>query len=286
MHTYTQKYPVFVMCGADSKRRKLLEVIDPERKYKSKALLPFLGKRLIDWQLEELAKSTFVEELYLLGLSEDDAQFDFPVHYVPVETTSDFSEKLVEGVAYLERLGKSPDLIVISSSDTPGIRAEEMDAFFVALQREPGNAFYLSLIPEDVIEQAFPGSGRVVARFMDMKVIPGELYALSPRAIRIQCDVIKELGNRRRQINRHVKKIKMGPILRFIGKRPQTWILILRYMLGIATLHSAEKAVSRAFDCKTKGVIISHAGFGMDMDLPEDYERLQSYVMKTKPDGL
>jgi GTP:adenosylcobinamide-phosphate guanylyltransferase len=278
------KFPVFVMCGGDYPRRKLLEDIDPEQRYKTKALLPFLGKRLIDWQLDELAKSEFVEGLYLLGLSEADAQFDFLVQYVPVETISDFSDKLLEGLDYLENLGKSTELIVVSSCDAPGIRVEEIDAFFKLLMATEGYEFYLSLVPEDVIEAEFPGSGRVVARFADGNVIPGELYALSPRAIRIQQDVIKELGNRRRQINRHAQKIGMGPILRFVGKRPQTWILIPKYLLGAATLENAERAVSRAFDCRTKGLLISHAGFGMDMDLPEDYERLQTYVQKIKVD--
>jgi hypothetical protein len=241
---------------------------------------------LIDWQLEELAKSKFVEGLYLLGLNEGDATFDFPVHYVPVETTSNFNDKLIAGLDYLESHGKAPKLIVISSCDAPGIRVEEIDAFFKLLMATEGYEFYLSLVPEDVIETEFPGSGRVVARFADGNVIPGELYALSPRAIRIQYDVIKELGTRRRQINRHAQKITMGPILRFVGQRPQTWFLLLKYLLGIASLSAAERAVSRAFDCGTKGLLVSNAGFGMDMDLPEDYERLQAYVQKIKADRL
>jgi len=76
-------YPVFVMCGRDLKRRKIMEAVDPEGKYKTKALLPFLGKRLVDWQLEALRQSPYIEGLYLLGISEEDAKFDFPVHYVP-----------------------------------------------------------------------------------------------------------------------------------------------------------------------------------------------------------
>ena len=84
-----KKYPVFVMCGSDPSRRKLLQVLDPEEKYKSKALLPFLGRRVIDWQLEALRHSPFVENLYLIGLTKEDAPFDFPVHYVPSSTTAD-----------------------------------------------------------------------------------------------------------------------------------------------------------------------------------------------------
>jgi hypothetical protein len=279
------RYPVFVMCGRDAKRRRLLEVHDPEGKYKAKALLPFLGKRLIDWQMDVLRKSPYVEGLYLLGLSAEDITFDYPVHYVPVDTTADFADKLMAGKAYLESLGKSPEMVVISSSDAPGIRLEEVNQFFEALIVHQACEFVVSLVPEQVAEAEFPKSGRVVARFRDHQLFPGELYALSPRAIGIGREVINELSARRRKINRNKKKVGMGPLLLFVAKRPPMWLVILKYLLGQATLADAEKGFSKAFTCKTKGIIIPEAGFGMDMDLPEDYARLEAYVKKTKLGG-
>lgn len=275
-------YPVFVMCGRDRKRRKLMEVVDPEGKYKTKALLPFLGKRLIDWQLEELIKSPSVEGLYLIGLSEEDAQFDYPVHYVPGETVSDFGDKLLWGLDYLESLEKTPEIVIVSSCDAPGIRIKEIDDFFQAMQDNPGKDVYISLVPEEIGEAVFPKSGRVVARFRDCDVFPGELFALSPNAIRIQKKVIGDLGLQRRKINRSKNKIDLGPMLSYLAHRPGTWPLILKYLRGKASLADGERVLSRVFDCDIKGVIIPEAGFGMDMDLPEDYERLETYVKSTK----
>jgi len=276
------KYPVFVMCGRDPRRRRLLEAVDPEGKYKSKALLPFLGKRLIDWQLEELIKSPFIDGLYLLGLCEEDASFDFNVDYIPMESTTDFGDKLAIGIEYLESQGHHPDLVVISSCDAPGIRVDEINAFFEKIQEDPGGDAYISLVPEAVAEAVFPHSGRVVAHFRDCDVFPGELYALSPRVIRDLQRVIGELSLRRRQINRQSRKISMGPMLSYIGKRPRTWTLIIKYLMGLASLHDGESALSASFGVKVRGVIIPEAGFGMDMDLPEDYERLKAYITQTK----
>jgi len=90
------------------------------------------------------------------------------------------------------------------------------------------------------------------------------------------------MSQRRRQINRQKRKISMGPILRFVARKPRTWFLLLGYALGLVTLADAERTLSKVFGCKTKGVIIPDAGFGMDMDLPEDYERLKAYVKKRK----
>lgn len=272
------QYPVFVMCGRDPKRRRLLEVIDPEEKYKSKALLPFLGKRLIDWPLEAINQSAYVEELYLIGLSEEDVKFDFPVHYIPVETTAEFADKLLAGIEYITERGKNPDLVVISTADAPAIQTREIDQFFVQLQAINGAEFVLSFVPEDLIEAAFPGSGRVVLRFRDHQLVPGELYALSPRAIRIGKPLIAGISQRRRQINRQVTNINPSPVIRLLAKKPLMWGVIIKYLLGRATVADAERVFSKSFDCQTRGVIISDAGFGMDMDLPEDYERLKTYV--------
>ncbi len=281
-HQSDPTYPVFVMCGRDTKRRKLMEFVDPEGKYKSKALLPFLGKRLIDWQLEELQKSPYVEGIYLIGLSQDDIQFDYPVHYVPGETISDVGNKLLWGMEFLEKQGKKPDIVVISSCDAPGIRVNEINTFFEMVEETSGQDVYISLVPDHVAEAVFPKSGRVVARFRDWQVFPGELYALSPTAIKMQKTVIDELGLQRRKINRSKNNISLGPMLSYLAKRPRTWPLILKFIQGKATLADGERGLSRAFGCNVKGIIIPEAGFGMDMDLPEDYARLAEYVKRVK----
>jgi hypothetical protein len=276
------QYPVFVMCGRDAVRRKLMEMKDPEGKYKSKALLPFLGKRLIEWQLEALHQSPYIEGLYLLGLSPEDISLDIPVHYVPVETTSDVSEKFGVGLDYLESQGKHPDMVVISSCDAPGVRTDDVNCYFEALAENPDAEFVVSLVPDEVIEAAFPGSGRVIAHFRDGDVFPGELYALSPRMIRKQQKMIAEFNHRRRQINRQKQRISLGPILRLVAQRPRTWLMLAKYGMGAATLADAEKAVSAALGAEVRGVIVPDAGFGMDMDLPQDYDRLVDYVRGTK----
>lgn len=64
-----------------------MEVLDPEKAYGVKALLPFLGKRVVDWRLEP-ERSPCVEGPCLIGLSEADARFDYRLHIVSVETTA------------------------------------------------------------------------------------------------------------------------------------------------------------------------------------------------------
>lgn len=259
-----------------------MQVLDPGDHYKVKCLLPFLGRRVIDWQLDELRESPYVEDLYLLGLSRQEAELGFPVQYVPCELTAEFPDKLAAGLAFLQSHGKEPSMVVISSSDAPAMRRESIDEFLGQLDQLTGYDVVLSLVPEDITEQEFPGSGRVVARFRDHQVHPGELYALSPGAIARGQEIIGELGRRRRLIDRHRKRISLKPVIEYVARKPRTWPLILKFLLKRASLQDGERAVSIAFDCKAKGIIIRDVGFGMDMDLPEDYERLEAYVARSK----
>jgi hypothetical protein len=52
----------------------------------------------------------------------------------------------------------------------------------------------------------------------------------------------------------------------------------VKFLLGRATIAEGEMAFSAAFNCKAKTVVVEDAGFGMDMDLVEDYTRLEAYV--------
>jgi len=274
----SKRYPVLVMSGRDEKRRDVMRQLDPDGRIDVKALLPFRGRRVIEWQLEALSASPFVEGLYLLGIREGEIAPSIPAEFLPVNRTDPFEKKLATGLGYLRHQGKGNGLIVVSSSDAPAIRTSAVNEFLSRLSGLPDYDFVLSLVPEDIAEAAFPKTRRVVARFNDCAVFPGELYALSPRAIEIGQEVIRELHRRRRLIDRHRDRISLGPLLRLLARHPAVWFLLLKYLLGRARLADAERAFALAFNCKAKGVIVPDATFGMDIDLPGDLERLEAYV--------
>jgi hypothetical protein len=261
-----------------------MQVHDPEGRFPAKGLMPFLGKRIMDWQVEALLDSPYVERVYILGLSEDQTNFHHDsVECIPVETTSNVPEKLLAGIHWLKNSGSLPEMVVVSSSDAPGVHTDCIDEFFAGLDQLQDYDFVPSLVPEEVVEAIFPKSGRVVARFRDVHVFPGELFALSVGAIERGQEVIAEVHARRRMINRKTDRIKLGPLVRLMLKSPSAWLFLIKFLLGLATLEDAENAVSRAFNGRVKAIIIPDAGFGMDIDLPEDLERLKAYMRLEAP---
>ena len=279
------KYPVFVLCGRDEKKRELIRLLDPDDKYKTKALLPFLGKRIIDWQIEELRKSPYTGEIFLLGISKEMAKFDFPVHYVPIPTISTFSEKLKAGLDYVRSLEMDEELFVVSSSDTPGISVGPINQFFKEVEKYKDYDFVQSVVPEDVTRKVFPDHKRVVAKFKDAHVYPGELYAMSASGISEKLDLIDEIGGGRRKIKKNKRSKQTGvlaPILLLVLKHPRTWIRIILFLMGQLKLKGGEKILEIFSKAKVKAVIINDAGFGMDIDLREDYDKVKKYVSQVK----
>ena len=278
----TKTYPVLVLCGSDPERRELLKVLDPEEKYPSKVLLPLLGKRVIDWQLEALLASSYVGEIYLLGLTQSDYPIKDPIHHIPIDTTSTILEKLTAGSKLNSK--NYPDLehIVISTGDAPAITTKSIDLFFRELIQHNDADVLLTGVPEDITLEIFPDHGRVVGKFKDQDIYPGEMFALRNNILPVLENEINQLSSRRRQFNRRSDTSKLGPILRYLARKPGLWLMIIKYLRGILTVDELETILSKVFNLNIKTAIIPDPGFGMDMDLPEDYQKLSDYIKQTK----
>jgi CTP:molybdopterin cytidylyltransferase MocA len=278
----TKVYPVVVLCGRDRKRRELLRVHDPEGKYPSKALLPMLGKRVIDWQLEALQASSYVGEIYLLGLTQSDYPIKDPIHHIPIDTTSTILEKISAGSKIISK--NYPDLkhIIISTGDTPAITTKSIDLFFRELIQHSDADVLLTGVPEDITLEIFPDHGRVVGRFKDQDIYLGEMFALRYDKLPILEEEIDQLATRRLQFNRRADTSKLGPILRYLARKPGLWLMIIKYLRGILTIGELERVLSKVYKLNIKTAIIPDPGFGMDLDLPEDYQKLSDYIKQTK----
>lgn len=278
-----RKYPVLVLCGRDEKRRELLKIHDPEGKYPSKVLLPMLGKRVLDWQLEALLNSPYVGNIYLIGLSP--AEYPAPnqnIHHIPINTTTTILEKLTAGSGVIRELYPELLHIVISTGDAPAITTRSIDLFFRELNQHEDADLLITGVPEDITKEFFPDHGRVVGKFKEISIYPGEMFAFRPESLQTLKDVISQLSTRRLQFNRRSDTTKLGPLMRFLARNPRLWIFIYKYLLGILNIHEAEIILSKVFNLKIKAAIIPDPGFGMDMDLPEDYQKLSEYIKLTK----
>ena len=74
----------------------------------------------------------------------------------------------------------------------------------------------------------------------------------------------------------------LKPIIWLILKHPRVWPLLIKYLRKKLPVAGVEKFFDIISGLNCKAIIIEDAGFGMDMDLLEDYDRLARFVSKTK----
>ncbi|MCG3221440.1 MAG: NTP transferase domain-containing protein [Candidatus Heimdallarchaeota archaeon] len=269
------KYPILLLAGRDEKRRELLKVLDPDEKYKSKVALPFLGKTVIEWVVEAFLKSKYVEDVYILGLTEEDVKINGPVHFIPCDPYSRISQKYKAGLDYIIEAGKPHEELIICSGDCPGIQVEAIDKFIEKVQQRKGYDFVIGGVPEEVLKEVIPEHKRAVGRFRDVNILQGEIASFSPMAINELQDVIDNFTEPELR-----EKKSFWRTLWLVAKRPSSWSKILKIVLKRGTLEDAATALSRAFKIKADCVVIEDPGLAMDMDLPEDYDKIRRYVAK------
>ena len=136
--------------------------------------------------------------------------------------------------------------------------------------------FLWGLVPIELAEAEFgEDHGRAVRRLKDHNLFPGDIFALNYNAIEIGENTIRQLSNLRRERS-FVK------ILGFIARRPRTWRHLVKFLFKQGTTKDGIKLFEKAFKGKVDIVIAQELGFGYDMDLLVDYERLKEYVSRTK----
>jgi hypothetical protein len=163
---------------------------------------------------------------------------------------------------------------------------ESVDCFFNALEQNIESDVLISGVPEDLTSQYFPNHNRIVGKFTDCQIYPGEMMALRHTIIPTLMEEIDQLSRQRRQFDRRKDTSKLIPVLRYLSKKPKLWLMILGYLSGNISLKGIEKNLSEAYQMNFRCVIIPDPGFGMDLDLPEDYQRLSDYLSKTKRQDL
>ena len=275
-------YPVLLLCGCDPDRRELMKIHDPQGKLPSKALLPMAGKRVLDWQLEALIESPDISEIYLIGLTQEEFPSDLDIKYIPHERNSSILEKIKFGSDFIQEIHPDLQHIVVCSGDAPGMTVESIAKFFVDMRQNLDADFMIGVVPEKITLKFFPEHNRVIGKFKEISVYPGELYVFRYEIIPILEDEIRQLTIKRRQFDRQKDTSKLLPVLTYLAKKPQLWYLIIKYSLGRLSIAELESILTSVYGLKMKAIVVPDPGFGMDLDLPEDYERITEYIKKTK----
>ncbi|NJD59296.1 MAG: hypothetical protein C3F13_03660 [Anaerolineales bacterium] len=240
------------------------ELLYPYTQGKPKALLDINGKPMVQWVLDALGEARQVENVVVIGLTEDSGvSCRKPLTYIPNQAS--MIENIIAGIKKVLEINSTATHVLLASSDIPAITSEMVDwEIDTGLPKDVDLCY--NVVRREVMEARYPGSKRTFTRFKGMQICTGDMNVLHTSVVSANPEIWERLVAARKN------PIKQAAIIGI-----DTLLLAL---LGIITLEQAlEKATARLH--MTGAVVICpYAEVGMDVDKPVQLELMKADLLK------
>jgi len=229
-----------------------------------KALIDLSGRTVLDLVVGALLGSGRVGRVVVVGLPER-VRPDLGPRVTHLSDAGGIVQNHEAGVAHLCAAGQAPERIVLASGDipliTPRIVSDLID------QCLPYDVDYCySIVSRDVMERAFPGSGRTFVPLVEGWFAGGDVGVARASILQVSRGKLREVIGARKTFWRQVRAIGLD-----------TLFLLLIRRLTIARL---EQRAVKALGITGKAVICPHAEVAMDVDKPHHLDVVRNALAR------
>src|SRR4030043_341016 len=240
------------------------ELLYPYTQGKPKAMLDLGGKPMVQWVLDALSDAKRVENVVLIGLTEESCvTCSKPLSFIPNRIS--MIENLLAGINKVMELNPSATQVLLVSSDIPGITPEMVDWEVETTLQYDVDLCY-NVVKSEVIEARYPGSKRTYTRLKDMQVCGGDMNGGHTSVASTNPEIWEKLIASRKN------PVKQAAILGF-----DTLFLMLLRMIS---LDEAVKKVAARLHMTGRAVICPYAEIAMDVDKPHQLEMMRADLGK------
>lgn len=265
-------FPVYIPAGSDpsSEDNPLLQ----KAGVKNKALIRLNGKQLIDYVLEAADNAERIERIYLVGLTEDEIEYNLhtPITFIPSKGSR--METLKNLMSYIEDEyeGSLPRHLLTFSADIPLITSQMIDNEIHHLETEYGERFseielFYALIPKDIVLNQYPDANKRFRKFKEGRFATGDFLIFSPHILRNEktMEAVQKMMESRKQIIRLLIKFD--------------WLAPLKYIFGkLSARNDIFPFLKDHFDVTVDMMVSENPEIGLDLDYPEDLEKFEKLV--------
>ena len=229
-----------------------------------KVFIPVAGMPMIWHVVRGLEESGLIREMVVVGIDpEEQALVDLgrPVHYLPNQGSLWANQHA--GLLKLQELDPTDRFVLASPADIPLLTGEMVHWFIQACQ-PLDRELYWSVVPKEVMEATFPGSGRTFVPLKDGSFCSGGLFLGDLQAALGFQDKMREFLETRKNF------LQQAWLL-----GPWTLVKLLFRQLTIAELLDR----AQEFLGVTGAPAISpYAELGMDIDKPHQLALVEAFL--------
>lgn len=226
----------------------------------SKALIDVAGKPMIQWVLDALGNSKYVDHVIVIGLSPKSGLVcRKPVHYI--SNQGRMLANIVAGVHKSLELNPKTQYVMIVSSDIPALRADQVD-WLAKTCMETNDDLYYGVCPREVMEKRFPASRRTYTRLKDIELCGADINVAHVRMATERLDLWESLIGSRKSPLTQASIVGLDTF----------WKVLTRS----ATLEELANHVSKRIGIKGRVIVWKEAEPAMDVDKPHQLEILRA----------
>jgi len=225
-----------------------------------KALIKLGGKTFLEHIVSAILGSGRVRRIVVVGLAPEH-QLDLGPKVAFIPDTGGMLENGEAGIEYLKSTGGVSERLLASSGDIPLITSEIVSALIeMCLPHDVD--FCYTLVTQENMERAFPGSGRTFGPMANGRFAGGDIFVAKPSMLDSDKQLWRELIGMRKTAWRQVQIIGLGTLFLFAIRR--------------LTIAGAERRVGKALGLTTKVIISPHAEVAMDVDKPHHLDTVRA----------
>ncbi|MCY3414382.1 MAG: hypothetical protein INQ03_22235 [Candidatus Heimdallarchaeota archaeon] len=269
----TLKFPFLITAGSPTVRDALMEYADVDYK----ALIKIEGKPMITYVIEAIIASEAASYILIAGIPENTITipdgFDRDrVSFKMLEGR--LVDKIQAGAAEMLRISEKIDgifpeglqKIIITTGDIPTIMPEAITQFIQDCSESNfSDTFYHSMVPKDIMEKTFPGSGRSYMNLRDISLCGGDMEMVDAPDLVAKYDVIVRLTENR--------KFFLKGLFSF-----SPW-LMFRYIFKRVKFQETSHIMTHLLTVPSRIVPTKYAELGFDVDKPHQLEMAREYLV-------
>lgn len=225
-----------------------------------KALLDIGGKPMIQWVLDAVCGSRFVENLVIIGLPPDSPIVcDKVGAFIPNQ--GGMLQNIKAGVEKVLELNPNAKHVLAVSSDIPGITSTMVD-WVINKALETDDDLYYNVITKETMEARYPNSNRSYIKLKGAQVCGGDMNIIRATTVTGNEELWEKIIAARKNA------FKQASLLGY-----DTLILLLLRMIS---LENGVKMASRRLKIKGRVLVCPFAEVGMDVDKPHQLELMRA----------
>ena len=226
----------------------------------SKEMLDVAGKPMIQWVLDALSGANQVENILIIGLTEDSGVTSPKIaRFIPNQ--GGMVDNIRAGVTNTLEINPDSVHVLLVSSDIPTINSDMVD-WLISAAMETDHEAYYNVIPRQVMETRFPGSKRSYTRLKGIEVCGGDMNLIKSSLASQNSEIWNKLVAARKNVFKQAALIGYDTL----------FLLAFR----LVTLDQAVKRASQRLHIKGRAIVCPYAEVGMDVDKPHQLEMVRA----------